>query len=185
MSASAHQAWVDSVLTHAEACGAEGATAVAYLRKHRTKIGFWRARSNVGAFWTPFRNIRLNSAHYSYDTPMSTVRLLTLVIHEARHLQQGPAMALSVYGELDAWQMEFGLFRRLTGKELPPALVELTALPLSWDRNVLRDAQRLMQVYAGKGYRADLLPLYPIHHELAYLLFRKVPAGDQATITIL
>lgn len=49
------------------------------------------------------------------------------------------------------------------------------SLPLGWDRNVLRRAVQLMQDYAGKGYRADLLPYYPLGKEIAYRLFRKVP----------
>jgi hypothetical protein len=49
------------------------------------------------------------------------------------------------------------------------------SLPLGWDRAVLRRAVDLMQAYAGKGYRADLLPYYPLGKELAYRLFRKVP----------
>jgi hypothetical protein len=30
-----------------------------------------------------------------------------------------------------------------------------------------------MQAYAGKGYRADLLPLFPLHREIQYFLTRK------------
>jgi hypothetical protein len=86
-------------------------------------------------------------------------------------------VALSIYGELDAWQLEFRVYRTLLGKELPGALNDLLALPLGWDRAVLREARRLMQVYAGKRYRADLLPLYPIHQELAYRLFRVQPSA--------
>ncbi len=29
---------------------------------------------------------------------------LALIVHEAKHLEQGPWLALSVYGELEAWQ---------------------------------------------------------------------------------
>jgi len=40
---------------------------------------------------------------------------------------------------------------------------------------VLKQAQGLMQDFAGKGYRSDLLPLYPIGKEIRYRLFGKIP----------
>ena len=50
-------------------------------------------------------------------------------------------------------------------------------LPLGWDRAVLRRAVQLMQAYAGKGYRADLLPYYPLGKEVAYRLFKRIPVA--------
>jgi hypothetical protein len=41
---------------------------------------------------------------YSYNQPLNDPRIFTLNIHEVRHLQQGFFTALSVYGELEAWQ---------------------------------------------------------------------------------
>ncbi len=98
---------------------------------------------------------------------------MSLVVHEVRHLQQGWLTALSVYGELDAWQHQFKFLESVNGpyREAPDrsaAIARLMVLPLSWDRSVLRTARQLMRSYAGKGYRIDLLPLYPLHHELAY-----------------
>jgi hypothetical protein len=46
-------------------------------------------------------------------------------------------------------------------------------LPLEYDRALLKKAATLMQTYAGKGYRVDLLPLYPLDREIKYWLFRK------------
>jgi hypothetical protein len=46
----------------------------------------------------------------------------------------------------------------------------MLSLPLTYDRDVLRRARNLMQAYAGKGYRADLLPLYPLGKEIRYRL---------------
>jgi hypothetical protein len=101
------------------------------------------------------------------------VRIKTLIIHEARHLQQGMLTALSVYGELDAWQLEFGIYHRICGKFPDPAIAELMTLPLGFDRNVLKKAAHLMRAYAGKGYRVDLLPLFPWDREVRYWLARK------------
>ena len=97
----------------------------------------------------------------------------TLIIHEARHLQQGLVTALSVYGELDAWQLEFGIYYRIKGVYPHPAIAEIMTLPLGYDREVLSKAATLMQAYAGTGYRVDLLPLYPLGKELRYRVSRK------------
>ena len=105
------------------------------------------------------------------------------MIHEVRHLRQGPLVALSVYGELDAWRAQFAFLRGLSvpapGSDYQRDRIRLLlALPLGWDRNVLSTARQLMRDYAGKAYRVDLLPLYPFHRELIYALIGRVP--DQA-----
>ena len=125
------------------------------------------------ARWTLAGGIEMNKAHYSPEMPVDTPRILCLLAHEARHIQQGPLVALSVYGELDAWQLDFRMYQRLVGGYSHPAVDELLSLPLALDRAVLKRAQTLMQDYAGKGYRSDLLPLYPIHLEIKYWLTRK------------
>ena len=157
-----HAVWKDTLLEAVIQVGDEGVAAVNFLRARGTQIGFKKVRPNVGAFWTVFGNIRLNSHYYSYETPLDDLRIKTLIIHEARHLQQGFITALSVYGELDAWQLEFGVYHRIKGKYPHTAIAELMTLPLKYDRDVLKRAVTLMQAYAGKGYRVDLLPLYPL-----------------------
>jgi hypothetical protein len=119
-----------------------------------------------------FGNIRLNSHYYNYDTPLDDLRIKTLIIHETRHLHQGLFTALSVYGELDAWQLEFKLYHRIKGKYPHAAISELMTLPLEYNRDQLRKAAKLMQDYAGKEYRIDLLPLYPLGREIRYWLTR-------------
>lgn len=168
-----HQLWKENLLDAVTQLGEEGRTAVDFLRARQTKIGFKQVRPNVGAFWTVFGNIHLNARHYTYETPFDDLRIKTLIIHEARHLQQGLITALSVYGELDAWQLEFGIYHRIRGNYPSPAIAELMRLPLAYNRTVLKEAVCLMQTYAGKGYRADLLPLYPLPREIKYWLTRK------------
>ena len=168
-----HTVWMENLLNAVIQVGDEGRVAADYLRSRRTKIGFKLVRPNVGAFWTVFGNIRLNSHYYTYETPLDDLRIKTLIIHEARHLQQGIITALSVYGELDAWQLEFGIYYRVKGKYPHPAIAELMTLPLKYDRDVLKKAAILMQAYAGKGYRVDLLPLYPLNREIRYRVFRQ------------
>ena len=168
-----HAVWKDTLLEAVTQVGDEGVAAVNFVRARGTKISFKKARTNVGAFWTVFKNICLNSHYFSYETPLDDLRIKTLIIHEARHLQQGLMTALSVYGELDAWQLEFRIYHRITGKYPHPAIAELMTLPLKFDRGVLKQAAKLMQDYAGKGYRIDLLPLYPLGREINYWITRK------------
>jgi hypothetical protein len=167
-----HVAWVNTLLDCVCDVGDEGKATADYLRARRTKIAFKKVRPNVGAFWTVFGNIRLNSHYYNYDTSLEDLRIKTLIIHETRHLQQGLLTALSVYGELDAWQLEFGIYHRIKGRYPHPSIAELMTLPLAYDRDVLKQAAKLMQDYAGKGYRIDLLPLFPLGREIRYWIFR-------------
>lgn len=168
-----HSVWRENLLDAVVQIGDEGRAAADFLRIHKTKIGFKQVRPNIGAFWTVFGNIHLNSKYYTYETPFDDLRIKTLIIHEARHLQQGIVTALSVYGELDAWQLEFGIYHRIRGKYPHPAIAELMTLPLGYDRPVLKKAAHLMQAYAGKGYRVDLLPLFPMTKELKYWVTRQ------------
>jgi len=168
-----HDIWKDKLFEAVTGLGEEGFAAVEFLKTRRVRIGFQKVRPNVGAFWTAFGNIRLNSRYYSYETPLEDLRIRTLIIHEARHLQQGLITALSVYGELDAWQLEFGIYYRLRGRYPHPAVAELMQLPLEYNRAVLKKAATLMQDYAGKGYRVDLLPLYPLGQEVRYWVTRR------------
>jgi hypothetical protein len=168
-----HVVWLDKLCDAVAGLGEEGHATVNFLRSRGTKVGFKKVRPNVGAFWTVFGNIRLNSHYYNYNTPLDDLRIKTLIVHEVRHLQQGLFTALSVYGELDAWQLEFGIYHRVRGRYPHPAVAELMTLPLSYDRDVLRKAAKLMQDYAGKGYRSDLLPLYPWGREIRYWFLRR------------
>ena len=163
-----HAVWKESLLEAVAQIGEEGRAAVEFLRARGTQIGFKNVRPNIGAFWTVFGSIRLNSHYYNYETSFDDLRIKTLIIHEARHLQQGFFTALSVHGELDAWQLEFGIYHRVKGNYPHPAIAELMTLPLAYDRDVLKKAVTLMQAYAGPGYRADLLPLYPLGREIKF-----------------
>jgi hypothetical protein len=78
-----------------------------------------------------------------------------------------------MYGELDAWQLEFGIYHRIKREYPHSAIEEIMSLPLEYDRTILKKAAQLMQVYAGKGYRVDLLPLFPLHKEIKYWFIRR------------
>lgn len=167
-------AWRRDLLRALDALGEEGIAAADYLRARNTHIGFWRVRKHVGAFWTMLRTIHLNTVHYSPTMNPADPRVTTMIIHEVKHLQQGVFVALSVYGELEAWQLQFRLYHRLTNAKVHKAIEEMLSLPLERNRSVLSRARELMQEYAGRGYRADLLPLYPLGEEIRFRLFGAV-----------
>src|SRR5258706_2749745 len=161
-------AWLEQYLEKVGQSSEEGRIAVEYVRTHKTRVGFKRCRKSVGAFWTITRKLYLNSRHYTQESTLDNPRALTLFVHEVRHLQSAPVTAISIYGELDAWQYEFRLYKKITAQELSPLLEELLVLPLNFDRANLRHVQDLMTKFAGKGYAAWILPLYPLTQEIKY-----------------
>ena len=183
-----HAVWLGDLLVNLEQTGPQGAAAVGFLRKHR--VGLSLHDQSAGARWVPRLaqgrllgwGIQLHPryADGAADAPYP----LSLVVHETRHLEQGFFTALSVYGELDAWKTQFAFLRLFTGRyhessSQNDVIAELMSLPLGPDRAILRRSRQLMQIYAGKAYRIDLLPLFPLPEEIAFLLFRKQPAGIQ------
>jgi hypothetical protein len=167
-------AWTNLVLDHLNAAGQEGAAAVAFIKNRKVRIGF-RKQKSTGAMWSLNGNIYLNANNFSLSMPPTHAFMLSLVAHEALHLKQGIVTALSVYGELEAWQLGFRIFQTLGGKIASSALNELMGLQVSYDRDMLKKVRFLMQEYAGKGYRIDLLPLFPAWKELGYLFTGKTP----------
>ncbi len=171
MTPSDNSRWLEQLVSNLDEFGPDGIAALRYLREHRTKVGLHE--QTTGARWTIGRRIELHP-RFAQGSPADP-HALSLVIHEVRHLQQGPWVALSVYGELDAWQLQFRFLRSVTGHYHVNAhhekvLGELMSLPLNWQRPVLENARRLMQAYAGKIYRIDLLPLYPLPSEIVFRL---------------
>lgn len=163
--------WLAGALQSLSRAGEVGRATADYLSARKTPIRFRSISPAAGAMWFLGGTITLNARYFS-PADWQNPRLLSLLVHEARHLQQGPLVALSVFGELDAWQLDFNFQRALTGT-FPSALIdELCALPLAFDRAALQKARALMIQYAGKGYRVDLLPLFPLPREIAWRLGR-------------
>lgn len=156
------EVWQEKLLSRLSETGELGAETVRYIRKGNVKMRFRRYSKNTGARWFLFRRISLNSRYYSAQSSLNDPKILSLLVHEIHHLKQGARVAFSVYGELDAWQVEFRFYKSIKPGRLHPALEELLSLPLTYDKDVLRHAVTLMQSYAGKGYHADWLPLRPL-----------------------
>ncbi len=181
MTAVDHSAWVHDLLSELDNFGPESKAAAAYLRGHKTRVSVHG--QPTGARWTADRRIEIHPryASLSPDDPYA----ISLVIHEVKHLQQGVFTALSVYGELEAWQLQFRFLKWVTGRyHADPVkrgiLEDLMSQPLGWDRSVLGRIPGLMQAYAGKGYHIDWLPLYPLHREILYRTARQKPSDTAA-----
>ncbi len=165
--------WREQFLEAVASSSNEGQEAVDYIRTHKTHLSIRCARKSVGAFWTLARSTHLNSLHYTQESALANPNAWALLIHEVRHLQQGPLTALSIYGELDAWQYQLRVLKKITGKQLVPALEEILSLPLNMERENLHRARRLMTQHAGISYGANWLPLYPIHKEIQFWLTQR------------
>lgn len=165
--------WEEKFLEAVASSSDEGREAVEYIRAHKTIVGLKRARKSVGAFWTLAGSAYLNIRHFTRESSLVNPQAWTLLIHEVRHLQQGRLMAFSIYGELDAWQYQFRVLKKIIQRPLSPLAEEILSLPLNMDRGNLQKARRLMTRHAGIWYGAILLPLYPIHKEIEYWFTRK------------
>ena len=168
--------WLDKLLTQLGRCGSQGQAALQFLVERKVKVMVHD--QPTGARWTWNGGIQLHPRYLEiepvYPYPMS------LVVHEVRHLEQGFFKALSVYGELDAWQLQFSFIKSLTGQYHPNTrsdeiLCDLMSLDLDWDRRTLARARGLMRSYAGSAYRVDLLPLYPLPREILFIVTRQRP----------
>ena len=163
--------WIDQFLKILDQSGPEGKSALDFMRAHRVNVSFHE--QSTAARWTLGGHIQLHPRYADGDPDAAYP--LSLIVHEVRHLQQGFFTALSVYGELEAWQLQFSFLKTLTGKYHNDPhhdfiIRELMSLPLSMDRDALRRARQLVQDYAGKKYRIDLLPLFPLKHEIKFRL---------------
>lgn len=162
--------WREKLLARLAQTGDLGAETVRYIHKNNVRMRFRQHSKNVGARWFLLKRITLNGRYYSVESNLDNPKLLSLVVHEIHHLKQGARVALSAYGELDAWQVEYRFYKCIyPAAKLHPAVEELLTLPLNYERKNLRRAVKLMQAYAGRGYHADWLPLRP----LGYVFLRR------------
>ena len=154
---------LDKLLARLDETGPEGRAARDFLRARRVRVGL--RPQPTGARWTVLGGIQLSPSQLADEA-----YALSLIVHEVRHLKQGILGALSVRGELEAWQEQFAYLKSLTGRyssnQRHQAIVE-KLMELSLDNRAdLQRARQLMQEVGGKKYRIDLLPLYPLGQEI-------------------
>jgi hypothetical protein len=158
-----------------------GSGLIEYARKKNQRIGFF-SQANSGAGWTVLGNITLRPEDRDR---LFEPYILSLIVHEMFHLQkQSFLMRLSMQGELDAWQYQCRTYPHLTKTGAPigsrgeaysssdrttqEVWEELVRLS-SASRADLEKARELM-IAISPGYRADRLPIYPLHRELWFHL---------------
>jgi hypothetical protein len=163
------QAWFEQALAALREAGPVGGAIAATIRQRRIRLGF--ARQSTGACWFDWRRLRFGvflNADYAGRRP-GDVWLVALLAHETRHLEQGILEALSVRGELEAWQLQYDVLARLSAEPRDEAWQELRALdPTS--RADLQRARALMRQLAGPAYRIYCLPLWPLPAEVGHQL---------------
>lgn len=170
--------WRGQVLVNLRNAGPYSQHAAQYLVDNDVQLGF-RRQSGSGAMWWVDGNIYLDADSYSLQSRPDDPYMLSLVAHEAKHLEQGALVALSVYGELEAWQLQHEVYKELLNDpraSLGPHWNQLSALPPNFSRSNLEQARELMRK-AAPGYRIDLLPLYPAHVEFGYWYWYTIAHG--------
>ena len=160
------EVWREKLLRHLSETGDVGVETVRYIRMNNVRLRFGKHSESIGARRLLFGRISLNSRYYSIASNLNDPKLLSLLVHEIHHLKQGARVAFSVYGELDAWQVEYRFYKTLKPGARHLALEEILALPLTFDRKILGRAIELMQAYAGTGYHAGWLPLRPLGYRI-------------------
>jgi hypothetical protein len=150
--------WKTQLLTNVKGAGPPGIDAFRYITQYNVDIRFSQ-QSGTGAGWKG-GNIYLNSETYSVFTPPDNPWLISLIVHEAKHLEQGFWVALTVYSELEAWQVGLRAYENVGG-ELTVIHSDILALPLSHNAQVLEQFLHLMKEDQGYDYLVYLLPLNP------------------------
>lgn len=162
--------WFERALAVLEESGPIGRVSVAYIRQHNTRLGFSKQHGS-GASWFDWHRLRFGiflNADYA-DKPPDDPWLCSLMAHEVKHLEHGLLEALSVRGELVAWQLQFDVLQQLSSTPPERAWHELRDLdPIS--HVDLKRARKLIKTIGGPRYHIELLPLLPLPLEIAHRL---------------
>jgi hypothetical protein len=151
--------------------GEAGRHAANYILDNNVHISF-RNQLWGGGGWGLDGNITLDdSLENKTDDPF----LVGLVAHEAYHLEQGPAWALSKIGEIEAWKLGFAVQRDFSHQELIGISKKIADLDLD---NAYDDPQPAIDLIHKYNEVADdpvynfmfnLLPKYPVSWYFIYV----------------
>jgi len=166
------EAWFAQVLDVLRGAGPEARAFVDYIDQEGVTLGFSPQRHS-SASWFDWRRLRrgifLRPAYARRDP--HDPDLAVMIAHEALHLRQGVLEALSVRGELEAWQSEYALACRLSASRAVSAKAALTELDPN-SRDDLKRARALMGQIGGPAYRIGWLPLEPLPAEMRHWIRR-------------
>ncbi len=171
--------WEEQVLQNLyDMGGPEGVYAVEYMMQNDVHLIF--NQETQPAAWHPFsNNIFLNSSQYSLNSDPANPFMLSSIAHEAVHLEQGPLKAITLGGEVEAWQIGFTVYETITG-QLPSGKDPLAAGNImSLDANNLSSSDlentRQWMTDFDPGYRSDLLLPWAEDSEAAKLFSAFLP----------
>ena len=160
------------VLQQLREAGSSGAKTVQLIQKKKVRLGFYEQYKS-GAGWTLWGNITL-----AKNVDLKKPYALSLIVHEAFHLEQGILMRLSMRGELLAWQHQERVYFELTKKRIGDSGEAYGGTRKHWEelmtlsadsRENLKRAQEVTRNISST-YRSHCLPLYPLHQEVWYFL---------------
>ncbi|MCX7680869.1 MAG: hypothetical protein N2508_02690 [Anaerolineae bacterium] len=153
------QRWQQAMLESLEQGGPVCQHAAQYIRERNVRIGF--ARQSTGARWTLSGKIELNPRYYPPEAGPVNPYLLGAIVHEATHLEQGIALALTVWGEVGGWRADYRAVAELHAPIQNVHWQTVAATPEPPTDDDLRRARRAMLAMAGWRYLVWLLPLRP------------------------
>lgn len=163
---------LNQVFQRLREAGSLGAKVVDFIQTKKVKLGSFEQYKS-GAGWTLLRNITL-----APDVDLETPYALSLIVHEALHLEQSILLRLSVHGELLAWQHQERAYFEITKERIGESGQAYGGKRKYWaelmqlspdSRTDLERAQELMRAISP-DYRSYCLPLYPLHQEIWYWL---------------
>lgn len=164
------KAWFEQALTALSESGSTGQACVEYITQRGLRFGFC-PQKYTGACWFDWRRLRfgvfLNNDYA--NKPPNDPWLCSLLAHEAKHVEQGLPEALSVRGELVAWQLQYDILTQFSAEPAADAWQDLRALSPD-SRGDLSQAQTLMKRIGGPGYHIDWLPFWPLPAEVVHRL---------------
>jgi hypothetical protein len=158
----AHNSWVRKVLDAMRTSGGVGEEKAKYIKEQGIAfIPKYKGANNAhwGSKWGWCGLKMDNTIHYPISwekKPDNDPWVLSSFVHETVHLEQGVRTALSVYGELQAWQVGFQYYLSLSKTGVSRKVKELLNLPLSHEREILTQAKNLIiqdQNNGMKGYQ--------------------------------
>ena len=141
--------------------GSEAREAVNYIINHQVHLKFdQQMPPGTGAYWES------DGKTLDFGKTNNNAFLLSLIVHETIHLGQGPLGAITVSGELEAWQVQMRVYYILTRGKYPYARVDVQKL-LSYSTldawTPLKNIEiRILLEKMSPGYHAYcLFPMWP------------------------
>jgi len=185
------EAWRVEALTNLMNAGPNTQHAAQYIMNNDVTFEFETPLLDVyAARWVrqgSSMKIMFNASYYSSQTSPNDAGMLGLIVHETRHLEQGPDLALSVEGEYGGWQAEaearveleaMGIGRRFDIRGFRERIRTMSPNPTDQDLQTFKS--EVGAAYKPWEYLLWALPLRPNRVDTLDLL-RQVPISPYGT----